>query len=184
MSDFEDFLEEDELSQAEEESVTKKISDLVKERQSLEAQYDELKLQSALISKKIEDLDTRRIPDALLEAGLTEIKTIDGLKVSTRLFVGGIPAEKKTEVYGWLDSNGHGDVIKRSVAVNFSKGEEAAAKQTMEILSKAGLAPLEKLDVHYQTFAALMKELSLKGVSIPLDNWGVYYGQKAVIGKV
>ena len=51
MSDFEDFLEEDELSQAEEESVTKKISDLVKERQSLEAQYDELKLQSALISK-------------------------------------------------------------------------------------------------------------------------------------
>lgn len=183
MSDFEDFLEEEELSEAQTEDTVKRVSRLVKRFRDLEEAHEKIKLQAALMSREMDDIQTRQIPDALLEAGVTEIKTLDGLKVSTKLFVGGIPAEKKTEVYNWLDANGHGDVIKRSVAVNFTKGEEQAASHTMQLLRDAGLAPMEKQDVHYQTFSALMKELSLKGVNIPLDQWGVYYGQKATIGK-
>lgn len=183
MSDFDDFLEEEEVSEAQTEDTIKKITRLVRRMKDLEGVHEKLKIEAALVAREMDDIQTRQIPDALLESGVTEIKTLDGLKVSTKLFVGGIPAEKKTEVYSWLDTNGHGDVIKRSVAVSFTKGEESAAKHTMELLKEAGLAPAEKLDVHYQTFAALMKELSLKGVSIPLDQWGVYYGQKATIGK-
>ena len=181
MQDFTDFLPE--ADEAEEESVRGKVSALVRKHTQLSTTLAALKDEAGEIARQIQILENSEIPDALLEAGLTEIRTVDGLKVSTKMFVGSIPPERRGDVYTWLEDHGHGDVIKRSVTVQFGKGEEEVAAAASELLKENGLVPVEKMDVHYQTFSSLMKELAGKGLSVPLNDWGVYYGQKAVIKK-
>lgn len=158
-----------------------RIANYVKEMRGLAVEVEDLNRLVAERKAKIQELELKKIPDALLEAGLSEITTLDGLKVSTTLFVGAIPAEKKAEAFAWLDQNGHSSIIKRKVEVQFDKGSTEAAKKAEEAIRELGLDPKSTLDVHYQTFKAFAKEQVNKGKSLPFDQWGVYYGQKAVI---
>lgn len=182
MSDFDEFLEEVGEEEASD-TIRNKISLLVNRHQELLSESSDLKVQQAQIAKEIVEIEQRKIPDALLEAGLSEIKTLDGIKVSTKPFVGAIPSDMKESAFSWMDSNGFGDIIKRSVTVEFSKGQEEQSKAAEKILRDQGLDPHEKRDVHYQTFSSWTKEQLAKGVSIPLDRWGVYHGQKASIKR-
>jgi hypothetical protein len=43
-----------------------------------------------------------------------------------------------------------------------------------------GFDPTIKLDIHPQTFMAFAREQISSGNMLPLDQWGVWYGDKAV----
>lgn len=163
------------------EYLVNRISNMVKEMRAIENQLAEYDMRVSELKAAKAELEMKKIPDALLEAGLSEITTMEGLKVSTQLFVGAIPAEKKAEAFSWLDDNGHSSIIKRQVSVQFDKGSSEAAKKAEEAIRDLGLEPKSTLDVHYQTFKAFAKEQVNKGKTLPFDAWGVYYGQKAVI---
>jgi hypothetical protein len=158
-----------------------RIANYVKEMRGLQVQLEDLNYEASKLKAAIGELELKKIPDALLEAGLSEITTMDGLKVSTKLFVGAIPAEKKAEAFSWMDQHGHSSIIKRQVSVQFDKGSTEAAKKAEEAIRELGLEPKSTMDVHYQTFASFAKEQLNKGKALPLDAWGVYYGQKATI---
>lgn len=178
-ADYTDFFEEEPDS----ENINAEITKLVRKHSALSEEAADLSAKLSAINKQILAIETTEIPDALLAAGVTEVKTIDGLKVSTKLFVGGIPAERKESVYDWLDSHGHGDIIKRSLSLNFGKGEDEVVAAASKLLEESGFTPVQKKDVNYQTFASTMRDLVSRGVVPPLEEWGVYYGQKAVIRK-
>jgi len=176
-----DFFDTDEMESNTPEDLKHRIYKLVRELQDHRNALEDL---DRLVSERkslIADLEMKKIPDALLEAGLSEITTLEGLKVSTQLFVGAIPAEKKQEAFRWLDENGHASIIKRQVNVSFDKGSTDAAKRAEAAIRELGLEPKTSLDVHYQTFKAFAKEQVNKGKTLPFEAWGVYYGNKAVV---
>lgn len=163
--------------------VKAQIANMVRQLRNLQNERAELEMKVSNLKAQEAELEMKKIPDALLSAGLTEIRTVDGLKVTTKLFVGAIPREKKGEVFAWLDHSGFGSIIKRQVSVAFDKGSTEAARQAEEAIKALGLDPKMTLDVHHQTWASFAKEQVGKGKQLPFDAWGVYYGQKATISE-
>lgn len=163
--------------------IRARLSNMVRSMRQLQVELADTERRAGELKSKIAEYETRRIPDALLEAGLTEITTMEGLKVKTRPFVGAIPADRKAIAFDWMDKHGHSSIIKRQVSVQFDKGSTEAAEKAVSAIAALGLTPKTTLDVHYQTFQSFAKEQLAKGVQLPLDEWGVFYGQKAVISE-
>jgi hypothetical protein len=158
-----------------------RISNYVQQVRQLDVQIADAEAGLSVLKQQKEELERKKIPDALLEAGLSEIVTMDGLKVTTKMIYGAIPKESKEMAFNWMDQHGHGSLIKRQVSIAFDKGSTDAAKAAEAAIRELGLEPKTSLDVHHQTWASFAKEQTNKGVSLPFDEWGVYVGQKATI---
>jgi hypothetical protein len=175
------FGENDDVQEDTPEHLRNRLTNYIKEMRRLKTEIEDFEAEVSRRKAEYAEYEMKKIPDALLEAGLSEITTLEGIKVSTTLYVGAIPAEKKAEAFAWLDKNGHSSIIKRQVSVQFDKGSTEAAVQAEAAIRELGLEPKSTLDVHYQTFKAFAKEQTLKGKTLPFESWGVFYGQKAVI---
>lgn len=179
--DFSDFFEEEGSGDSGTETFKNHVTALVRTVRQLEQQIEDLERQQKDLLRRKRIIEEVELPSALTEAGVSEFTTLEGLKVSTKFIVGSIPAESKDEAFRWLDEHGHGDIIKRGVQVSFDKGSTAAAEAAAEQLRNLGLDPKVTLNVHAQTFMSFAREQIQKGNMLPLDRWGVFYGNKAVI---
>jgi len=157
------------------------ITNKAREYRLIQGQMDELKAQMKELATRMGIIETRELPDLLRQAGVKEITTLEGLKVSTKFIVGAIPAESKETAYQWLDENGHSDIIKRNLSLQFAKGDTEQAEKAAEQLRELGFEPTTKLDVNAQTFMAFARDQITNGKMLPLDQWGCFYGDKAVI---
>src|SRR5690349_10556590 len=88
------------------------ITNLAREHRQIEGQISELQNQIKDLTKRKAEIESNKLPELLKQAGVKEITTLEGLKVSTKFVVGSIPAESKELAYNWLDSHGHSDIIK------------------------------------------------------------------------
>jgi len=175
-----DFFEEDENTNGIE-KFKAEVTNLAREHRRLGGEVDELKEKMKKLVARQAIIETRELPDLLQQAGVKEITTLEGLKVTTKFIVGGIPAESKEEAFAWLDSNGHSDLIKRNLSLAFDKGATEQAEKAKAQLVEMGFDPALKLDVHPQTFMAFARTQIMNGKMLPLDKWGCFYGDKAVI---
>ena len=163
------------------ESFKHRVTNLVREVRDIEKEEAALMDQLKELARRRTELENKTIPDALMEAGVRELVTLEGLKVSTKFYVGAIPAAKKEEAYSWLESHGAASIIKRNVSLKLDKGSDALAEKAAEALRNLGLDPKVSLEVHPQTFMSFAKEQIAKGNVLPLAEWGVFHGEKAVI---
>jgi hypothetical protein len=175
-----DFFEEADTSTGSE-RFKAHITNLAREYRLLEGDIAELQNKIKDLTRRKVEIETQKLPELLKQAGVREITTLEGLKVSTKYVVGSIPPQSKEQAYEWLDSHGHSDIIKRNLALQFSKGDTKQAELARETLAKMGFDPTIKLDVHPQTFMAFAREQIQNGVMLPLEKWGVWFGDKAVI---
>ena len=104
------------------------------------------------------------------------------IKVST-FYNASIPPERKEEAYEWLDTNGHGGMIKTEVKTNFGRGELEAAKALIAEINEnhPEIAMDLNQTVHWQTLRAWVKEQVEGGKSLPIDMFGVFVGRKTKI---
>jgi len=175
------FAQNDVVDENSAEFVRNRITNYVKDVRDIDRRLADLNEQVNILKGQKDELELKKIPDALLEAGMLKITTLEGLEVSTKLSVGAIPKDHKAAAFAWMDSHGFSSLIKRQVAVTFDKGSTAAAERAVEAIQALGLEPKQTLDVHHQTWAAFAKEQTNKGVAIPFDEWGVWVGNRATI---
>lgn len=177
----EDFFAVDASTTQASESFKHKVTALVHEVRDIERQEAELTDKLKDLARRRTELETKTIPDALMEAGVRELTTLEGLKVTTKFFVGAIPAAKKDEAYAWLEAHGAASIIKRNVSLKLDKGSDAMAEKAADALRQLGLDPKVSLEIHAQTFMSYAREQINKGNVLPLAEWGVFHGEKAVI---
>jgi hypothetical protein len=67
------------------------------------------------------------------------------------------------------------------VSIKLDKGSDAMAEKAAEQLRALGLDPKVSLEIHPQTFMSYAREQINKGQVLPLVEWGVFHGEKAVI---
>ena len=128
---------------------------------------------------KISQID---IPEALAECGLSEFKLANGMKVTVNPFYSAsIPKGGEEEAMNWLRDNGHEDLIKNTISVNFGRGEDESASKLREALNNEGSSYTDKTGVHSQTLKAFVREQVESGQNLPLDLLGVFIGQKTTI---
>ena len=114
------------------------------------------------------------IPKALLEAGMEDFTTTDGLTISVKETLRcSMPpiGPRRDEAIEWAEENGLGPVVKRKITIEFDKGEEAWARQFIA-QQKRRKKPLKmKLEatIHAQTLKSQLTTLLEDGEDIPLE---------------
>jgi hypothetical protein len=124
------------------------------------------------------------LPNAMLQAGVSEIKLPTGQKISIKEDIyASIPKDDRYhEAIDWLKEHGFGDVIKNKVEVLFGKGEEDQARALMMELNSNGWKTYTNSEtVHSSTLKALIREQLAKGADFPLELFGAMPVTKAVI---
>jgi len=173
LADAEEPLPVTEDSLAQVNAAAKVLLELRSEVAELEASLADAKM-------RLENQETRVLPDTMDSAGFKKFTLITGEEIEiVPVIRANIPKEKEQEAFGWLINNGHEDLIKRDVTVNFGRGDYAEADSLVDALKADGYTPKDKQYVHWQTLTAFAKEQIEKGADMPHDLLGVWAGRKA-----
>ena len=153
-------------------NITDSCKKLLETQKKIEATEDEL--------KKLKDVETtlseQTIPNLMQQAGVELIKLEGGVSVEVKPFYSArIPASKSEEAFQWLRDNGHGDLIKNQVSLEFGMKQDNEAKSIVEELKSKGLPVKQKTTVHPSSLRGFVREqIQDLGKDVPADLFGTY----------
>lgn len=143
--------------------------------------------------ERLREIYHDRLPAAMLAAGVTNFTDEGGNVLSLKLAVdgalgpsSGTPEEMaaRAKKLDLIEKHGGGEIIKMTVEVAFPKEAHEAAqmlKAKVEEWIKAqklgGVSVSIGRNIHHQTLKKWIKEQMEAGVSLPLDDLGIWYGQ-------
>ena len=134
--------------------------------------------------KALIKLTDEEMPSMLAEIGMSSFALDDGSTVEVKQTYGAsILVEKRPEAYEWLRDNGYDDIIKNTVACQFGRGEDDQASAFAAFAQQQGYVPEQKTEVHPQTLRAFVKERCEAGEEFPMELFGAWVGQRAVIKR-
>tara|TARA_E500000318_G_scaffold92869_1_gene91754 strand:- start:471 stop:1022 length:552 start_codon:yes stop_codon:yes gene_type:complete len=137
--------------------------------------------------KKLKEVETtlseQTIPNLMQQAGISMLKLADGSSVEVKPFYSArIPASKSDEAFDWLRDNGHGDLIKNQVSLEFGMKQDNEAKSIIEELKAKGLPVKQKTSVHPSSLRGFVREqIQDLGKDVPAELFGTYVANKTKI---
>ena len=152
---------------------------LLETQKKIEATEEEL--------KKLKDVETtlseQTIPNLMQQAGVELIKLEGRISVEVKPFYSArIPASKSEEAFQWLRDNGHGDLIKNQVSLEFGMKQDNEAKSIVEELKSKGLPVKQKTTVHPSSLRGFVREqIQDLGKDVPAELFGTYVANKTKI---
>ena len=160
------------------------VSDLANKQLKLATQVAELEADLKAKKEELRLTSEQELPDAMQQAGLTQITLSSGEKISINEFYNAhISKANQEKAYEWLVSNGHEGLIKNEVLLKFGREENEVVNETVYALQARGLSPEVRQSVHPSTLKAFVKEQFTSGNDIPTEPFGIYIGTKATIKK-
>ena len=166
---------------------TENIKSLASQVKSLKDLEDELKADEESLKnkkKEIERISGEVIPTMLSEMGLSSLKLADGSAVDVKpYYTANISIANREAAYGWLRSNGLGDIIKNDITVSFGRNEDNKAAQYANLARGQGFEPTQKLKVEPMTLKALVRERIEAGKDMPMDTFNVFVGNRTKITR-
>lgn len=158
-------------------ALARKIRDKEERIAALEEELKDEK--KALLKLTDEDM-----PAMLQEIGISSFSLDDGSTVEVRQTYGAsILVQNRPQAYEWLRDNGYDDIIKNSVICQFGRGEDDQASAFAAFAQQQGYVPEQKTEIHPQTLRAFVKERVEEGDEFPMELFGAWVGQRAVIKK-
>ena len=151
----------------------------------LDAQVDAAKAEAEYKErmKRVRHYEEHLIPEAMREAGMAEFTTTSGYKVKIKSDVrASIPKARESEAFRWLEGNGQGGLIKRTVEVAFAMGEDDKAQQLMEELQAQDMSVGARRKVESSSLRALLRRLLADPANrVPMDIFGASTYDKAEV---
>lgn len=159
------------------------IAELADKAQQYEREIERTETELASLKTQYRMLVETTIPAVCAEAGgLTQIKLTSGVELRIDNFVDArISAEHAPAAFEWLRANGHDDIIKRELTLQFGRGDDKQAELVRDELCRLGLSPTDRESVHPGTLKAFVRERMETGQAVPTDMFGVFTGQRAKI---
>ena len=160
-------------------NITDSCKKLLETQKKIEATEEEL--------RKLKDVETtlseQTIPNLMQQAGVELIKLEGGISVEVKPFYSArIPASKSEEAFQWLRDNGHGDLIKNQVSLEFGMKQDNEAKSIVEELKSKGLPVKQKTTVHPRSLRGFVREqIQDLGKDVPAELFGTYVANKTKI---
>jgi hypothetical protein len=156
----------------------------IREKEDLIAELEEnLKEEKKALNK----LTDEELPALLHEVGINKFELADGSTIEVKQTYGAsILVANREAAYEWLRDNNYDDIIKNTVNVQFGRGEDDSASAFAALAAKEGYIPEQKTEIHPQTLRAFVKERVENGDEFPMELFGAFVGQRAVIkrGKI
>jgi len=134
--------------------------------------------------KKLLKMTDEDLPALMTEANSMEFTLLDGSKVTIKPQYGAsIKVDNRPAAYEWLREHGHDDIIKNTVSCQFGRGEDDLASSFKAFAEKEGYVPNQTEKIEPMSLRAFVKERVENGDEFPMDLFGAYVGQRAVITK-
>ena len=167
MSDMPDFMRVDQglkepqsLTDDSINSISKLAERIVDFQKRISMAEDAIKSDKAELRK----LTDEELPAAMAEVNMKKFETDSGYSVAIKkIYVTNIKAEDRPEAFEWLRENGHGDLIKNTVCINFGKGEDEVALRFKSLAEKENIPIETDTKIHPMTLRAWGKEQVEKG---------------------
>ena len=160
------------------------VSTLANKQLKLATEVSELEANLKAKKEELRLTSEQELPDAMQQAGLTQIKLSSGENISINEFYNAhISKANQEKAYGWLVANGHEGLIQNEVLLKFGREETGVVDETVSALQSRGLSPEVRQSVHPSTLKAFVKEQFTTGNDIPTEPFGIYIGTKAIIKK-
>ena len=159
--------------------IAESCNKLLETQKKIEATEEEL--------KKLKDVETtlseQTIPNLMQQAGVELIKLEGGISVEVKPFYSArIPSSKFEEAFTWLRDNGHGDLIKNQISLEFGMKQDNEAKSLVEELKAKGLPVKQKQTVHPSSLRGFVREqIQDLGKDVPAELFGTYVANKTKI---
>ena len=164
----------------------RRIADLANKQLELERSVVAIDLQLKAKKEELRNVREHDLPDALAEAGLSEIKLADGSRIKVEPFVNAhISKANLEQAHAWLETNGFGDLIDKEINAKFgiTNAELEKFQRMFSHLQEHGCKLTTKEAVHHMRLKAFAKEQLEKGTDVPVDLFGLYTGLKTTIAK-
>jgi len=166
---------------------TENLTSLANQVKTLRTLEDQVKADEELLKDKkreLERISGEVIPTLLSEMGISSLKLADGSAVDVKpYYAANISAINRDAAYGWLRSNGLGDIIKNDITVSFGRNEDNKAAQYANLAKGQGFQPTQKLKVEPMTLKALVRERIEAGKTMPMDIFNVFVGNRTKITR-
>ena len=160
------------------------VAELAREIRNQEAQIANLEKLAKDLKKSVLKLTDDEMPAMLAELGISSFSLDDGSTVEVKQTYGAsILVDNRPKAYDWLRDNGYDDIIKNTVLCQFGRGEDDQASAFSAFAESKGFIPQQKTEVHPQTLRAFVKERCEAGEEFPMELFGAWVGQRAVIKK-
>ena len=184
MSELMNEMEKDQTEVLDRTENIKSLADQVKKLRDLE---DQVKAEEQALKdkeKEVERISGEVIPTLLSEMGLSSIKLADGSAVDVKpYYAANISVANREAAYGWLRSNGLGDIIKNDITVSFGRNEDNKAAEYANLAKGQGYQPTQKLKVEPMTLKALVRERIEAGKDMPTELFNIFVGNKTTIKR-
>jgi hypothetical protein len=140
----------------------------------------DLENQVKVVEKNIQKIERDELPEMFTNAGISSV-TVEAegnhppfIAERGTVYTAKIPDDKRAAAFDWLETNGHGDLIKSVINIFFGMQEHEERLRVMKILSDAGVQFYTNESVHHMTLKAFVKTQIQKGNMIPNDLLGVF----------
>lgn len=110
---------------------------------------------------KVKEIEEKTIPEIMDDVELEELTAKNGCTIKIdEIIRSALKAADKPKAFTWLLENGHEALVKRTISMDFGKGEndlaEAFKKQNLEL--NPDLEFTDKTDVNTQTLSAWLRK--------------------------
>lgn len=150
---------------------------------TLQGAKEELEEDLKKVNIQISKLEEETIPQMMLNAGLEEITTDDGKKVTLkRDYFPHVSEANKETFFQWLRENDLEAIIKTEFKSSLSKGDQENTDRILELIKEEHLEELFSMKeaVHPQTLKAFVKEKMEEGASLP-ESINVHVKEKVIL---
>tara|TARA_R100001369_G_scaffold4073_2_gene12212 strand:+ start:1001 stop:1642 length:642 start_codon:yes stop_codon:yes gene_type:complete len=158
------------------------IAILARKIRTKQQEVEELDKELKARKKDLLKLTDEELPSAMQELGISSFALDDGSTVDVKPTYGAsILVANRLLAYGWLRDNGYDDIIKNVVSCEFGRGEDDKASAFKAFASKEGFPADQNESIHSGTLKAFVRERVEAGDEFPMELFGAYIGQRAII---
>lgn len=160
------------------------VSKLARSIKAKEQEVQSLDEQLKAAKKELLKLTDEELPASMAEVGLASFTLEDGSEVTVKPTYGAsILVKNRPAAYEWLRENGYDDIIKNTISCDFGRGEDDMASAFQALAAKEGFVAEQNTGIHSSTLRAFVKERVENGDEFPMDLFGAYVAQRAVIKR-
>jgi hypothetical protein len=136
-----------------------------------EAEIEELKAKHKTVSETY-------IPELMGTLAIREVRLENGLILSVKPYYSG--KVDTPEAFNWLESHGHGDLIRGEIKMNYPKGvDKQVIDAILSFIKNQGFMADNKISVHHATLSSWLREMIEGGEEINRDVLKVTTGFRA-----
>lgn len=165
------------------------LSGLLEQRDEMLLKTEILERELKLAKKRLDEMETKTIPEFMLSSGIRKFTTDDGVEVGTKkTYYASISQERADAVYEWMEQHGHLDLYKVELKKTFTAGEKDLAFELIKVLNEMGYPMSHKEFVHHATLKAFVREQIEKDYEegeepFPQELFGVHVEERVTVKK-